>query len=255
MAATTRFGRALGASALAVAAVTALGTTAGLTILTGTPPAELSLPTFGGGGETSSSDGFGVQSILGQPEAEASEGGTFALVPGPVVASLFVTDACPGADGSDAYAGCRAGIRVTTVLHTRDSITPMSFAQAKVFKRDKLQRLTITTREGAAVTLSRNPDDGLLDDIFESSTAASEAGAATFGCTADATGTCTAGVSEVGDLLVIVRFPDGTKTVYAGRSLDPGSFVDGLATETVQVQKHVAKDGAVSYPGGKVVVV
>lgn len=261
---------------LATAAV-AFAVVAGgmLWALTGeaTPSAQLDLAVFGAGGGVSQSGTYGVESLLGQPAAEPSEGEGVSLTPGGIVERIRLTDACPESDGPVDNQGCPAGVATTTILHVTDQRPlgttcgqvgqrtcsfPQAGARVKVFDRNKLDGLTIMRRDGGSVTLTKNPNSQLYDDIFESETAFESAGAAEFGCVADSLGTCVAGVQKPTDLLLLARFEDASRTIYAGRSLRTSGFADtdgdgtrDRATETLEVVKVIDRNGAVSYRGGR----
>jgi hypothetical protein len=256
-------GSALVAVGLIIALVTGLLTSSADV---GTSPPELQLPAFGGGGTESSSENFSAQSLLGQPDVDELAGEGFAVVPGQLGGATTVTDACTGLEGFQDYADCPAGIRSTTVLKTTDwrrgapacegtrrCTTPQSGADVKVYDRAQFPGLTVGT-----IALTKSPGRKLFSDIFESDNVYLEAGGADFGCITDGGGTCTAGVRQTRDLLLLVRFVDGTKTIYSGRKLSTSSFIDSnddsiqdLATKTMRVTKIIEKNGKVTYSGTK----
>jgi hypothetical protein len=83
-------------------------------------------------------------------------------------------------------------------------------------------------------------------------------------CTTDATGTCIAGENSTGYYLVISKFTDDdtNKTIYIGRTKDPGDFKDtngdrikDLAYRDFYVTKTIAKNKPISYSAcGKITV-
>ena len=228
-----------------------------------TPVAELTVPTFGGGGGTSeSTDGaVAVESLLGQPDVEVSEGGGVALVPGAIGASVTVTDACPGVEGPLKYEGCPSAVTTSLSLKITDQRSRPtacgngqptctvieSAAPLKLYDRTKFVGLTIALRTGGSVRLTKNPDAALYDDIFESS-AANAAAAANYACTTDAAGRCTAGVRAAGDLLLLARFPDGSKTIYVGRTLSALNFVDTDGDTRVDLATEAVRGLSVAHP-------
>lgn len=235
------------------------------------PAMELTLSGFGGGGGETGSSSYGVRAALTEVAADELAGDGVSVVPGPSAALSSAVDGCPGLAGPESYAGCPVAVRTTTVLKVTDQramspacggTTSCSLPQAgaiiEVYDRSRLKGLTIARRDGGTVALTRNPESQYFDDIFESPAAYTQAGAAAFGCTADATGTCTAGVRSTGDLLALVRFADGSKTIYVGRSVAAADFVDtngdgraDLTTQNLQVIKKIDGKGVVTYSGAK----
>lgn len=182
-------------------------------------------------------------------------------------------DACPTTAGRLEYQGCPVADKNIVQLHIIDQAKrgdcsgagsckrPLSNAAVKVFDRNKLNGLSITLLNGSMVTLTKNPDGQLYDDLYESSHGA----AARVGkCTTDTNGTCLAGEHAVGDYLVVVKSADAeTGTiVYTGLPKSPADFADtnadglgDLATKEFQVIKVIRKDGVVEFKGGKKTVV
>jgi len=104
-------------------------------------------------------------------------------------------------------------------------LVPVAGVPVRVFDRNALNGLTITTLAGEAVML-KNPNRALYDDIFESAIANAEARVGR--CTTGADGRCFAGEAAAGDFLVIVKYTDpatGT-VVYQGRPKGPEDFRD-----------------------------
>ena len=235
------------------------------------PAMELTLSGFGGGGGETGSSSYGVRAAITEVAADELVGNGVSVLPGPSAAISSAVDGCPGLDGPDDYAGCPVAVRTTTVLMVTDQRAkspacggsrtcslPRAGALVEVYDRSRLSGLTIARRDGGTVTLTKNPESQYYDDIFESPAAYTEAGAAAFGCTADATGTCTAGIRSTGDLLALVRFADGSKTIYVGRSVAAADFVDtngdgkaDLTTQKLQVNKTIDRDGVATYSGAK----
>ena len=182
-------------------------------------------------------------------------------------------DACPLSAGRAEYQGCPVADKNVVQLHIIDQAKRgdcggagsckrlLSGAAVKVFDRNKLNGLAITLLNGSVVTLTKNPDGQLYDDVYESTVAfAAQVGK----CMTDTSGTCLAGEQAVGDYLVVVKSIDAeTRTiVYTGLPKSPSDFVDtngdalgDLATKEFQVIKVIRKDGVVEFKGGKKTVV
>jgi len=171
-------------------------------------------------------------------------------------------DACPAIAGRPEFQGCPVGDKNTVVLHTIDQAksgacpggkgsckSPLADAEVKVFDRNKLNGLTITTLDATTVTLTKNPNGQLYDDIFESANAAS---AQVGSCTTDTSGVCIAGEPSTGDYLVIVKSTDviASKTAYTGLPKSPSDFINGLASKEFQFIKVIKKDSSKQLAGG-----
>ncbi|MFQ5892688.1 MAG: extracellular solute-binding protein [Nitrospinota bacterium] len=191
-----------------------------------------------------------------------------------------VIDACPLTPGLVERQGCPVGDANLVELHVVDlaksgeclTVTgvdsssckfPIEGAAIKVFDRNQLNGLTITALDGSSVTLTKNPDGSLYDDIYESS--AANASALMGSCTTDASGQCIAGEEGVGDYLVIVKVGEpkpGTAAAYTGKPKGPGDFVDtnadglgDLASKDFQIIMVIKSDGSVQISGGSKTVV
>ena len=184
-------------------------------------------------------------------------------------------DACPLSAGQ--YQGCPVGDANLVELHVINQDgdktrcdppagsckSPITGAEVKVFDRNKLNGLTITTLDAAQAALTKNPDGSLYDDIYESVEANASALAAPFGCvTTD--GSCIAGEESTGDYLVILKYVDTDtgKNVYTGKPKSGSDFVDtnsdgldDLASKDFQVIKVFKRDGTIQFSGGKKTVV
>jgi len=132
--------------------------------------------------------------------------------------------------------------------------SPLENVEVKIYDRDQLNGLIISKLEGGQVTLSKNPEFKLYDDIFESS----EANAAQVGsCTTGFDGSCVAFEEDIGNLLVIIKYSDAEtgKTVHSGKPKSPSDFVDGIASKDFQIIKTIRKDGIIQLSGGEKTVV
>ncbi len=172
-------------------------------------------------------------------------------------------DACPTTPGRADYQGCPVADMNKVVFHTIDKTTTKSYcagkgsckapiegAQVKVFDRNKLVGKSLSCND-ATVTLEKNPKGTLYPCIFEDVALAS-AQAASFGCTTDSLGQCTAGEETMGDYLVIVKAIDSVsgKTMYTGSPKGPSDFVNGLATKDFQFICMRNATGSTSCQGG-----
>ena len=132
----------------------------------------------------------------------------------------------------------------------------------RVFDRNKLNGLSITALDGATITLTKNPDGSLYDDIFES--AATNTQAKVGACVTGSDGQCSAGEVVIGDFLVIAKYFDARtgKTVYTGKPVSSDDFKDtngdgirDLAVKDFHIMEVFEKDGTVQFTGGKKTVV
>jgi hypothetical protein len=183
-------------------------------------------------------------------------------------------DACPLVAGP--HQGCPFGDRNTVELHIIDQAKsgacpdgagscrqPLSGAKVRVFDRNRLNGLTIATLDngactGPGVTLTKNPDGTLYDDIFE----CAPASAFVSSCITDSLGVCIAGESGTGDYLVVVKFQSVDVKGYTGLPKGPGDFIDSdgdgrldLASKEFQFIKVNRKDGSVQFQGGRKTVI
>ena len=188
-----------------------------------------------------------------------------------------VFDACPTLSGPTSMQGCPFGVQSLVVLHIVDQAKSgacpdgagscqfsLEGVDVRVFDRNELNGLQIALLGGGTITLSKNPDGSLYDDLFESPESAASALAAPFGCKTDVGGTCVAGVKATGDYLTIVKYvdPRTAKSVYMGKPLGASGFSDtngdGLADLVVmdfQVLEVIKRDGSVQYSGGSKTIV
>ena len=236
-------------------------------------PPKLKIGSFTAGGGVATGNGVTLGASIGDAFIGDTEGPS-ALGAGSPFAVNLAGDACPTIEGTTDYDGCPVAVDVTTVLKVIDqrpraecrSCVEIPESRVKVFDRNKLDGVVLDAGTPAATVLSKNPDPSLYDDIYESDLDDVEAAmAGDFGCVSNADGSCVAGIDATGDLLVITRFDDTTDpldgdppTVYAGRSLTTGNFVDtdsdgdaDLVAEQLQIQKTIDKRGKVTYVGAK----
>jgi len=163
------------------------------------------------------------------------------------------SDACPTTFGFADRQGCPVGDANLVELHVVNQNksgacpggagsckSPIAAAEVRVFDRNNA---AFQTAYGS------NPSGTIYNQVFENDIG--RVGA----CTTDAAGQCTAGEEATGYYLVIVKFVDGSKTVYTGKPKSPSDFVGGLATKDFQVLKVIRKDGSVQYSGGSKTVV
>jgi hypothetical protein len=177
-----------------------------------------------------------------------------------------VDDACLVTPGLADRQGCPVGDENLVEIHIIDQAKTgfcpggarscklsIESAQVRVFDRNILNGLTITKLDSSDVTLTKNPNGSLYDDIFEAVEAeVAEVGA----CTTDASGTCTAGEESIGDYLVIVKASGDLGTAYSGKPKSPGDFDEtGLARKDFQFIVVFRKDGSVQLGGGSKTVV
>lgn len=210
-----------------------------------------------------SAEGEMILANLGTvPLTMTVNGTTLTLNPGQT------TDQCR-ADGNIAGTGCPVADQIKVELHIIDQAKtgacsgagsckqPVALAGVRVFDRNRLKGLSIALPDGSNVSLTKNPDGSLYDDIFESSNANAQAKVAA--CTTLSNGQCFAGESRIGDLLVIVKVVDVAtgKAIYAGRPKSPEDFMDSngdgvpdLAVKDIQIIKTLKRDGTVEFGGG-----
>ena len=246
---------------VAIVAVTAAGSSWAQTDEGGGPPA-LTFGSFTQGGGTIGGPGVRAGAALGAPHIDTDA--TSPLGVGSAYTAELAGDACPTLPGGPAYDGCPSGVEISTSLKVIDqrpgaacrscTIVPDD-TRMKVFDRRRLDGLRLGSGR-RAVLLTKNPDASLYDDIFEHEVTNAQALAGDFGCVGGDRAHCTAGIDAPGDVLTIVRFADGTTTLYAGRQAAPANFVDAdgdgdtdLLVLQVQVQKTIDKRGKVSYAG------
>ncbi|MCH8049238.1 right-handed parallel beta-helix repeat-containing protein [Patescibacteria group bacterium] len=177
-------------------------------------------------------------------------------------------DDCPLVAGRPEYDGCPVADENIVTLHVVDQAKiecggkgsckfPLANAEVKVFDRDLLNGLTITTT-GGPVTLTKNPGGTLYPDIFEDATA--NTNAIVGSCTTDSNGRCLVGEEQVGNYLVLVKSVDviSGKTAYTGLPKSPEDYVDtngdgigDLATKDFPFVKVNKRDSTKQLAGGK----
>ena len=205
-------------------------------------------------------------------------GKTFMQVDGLAFSFILDYDACPALPGPVERQGCPVAGENQVELHVVDQAKsgacpdgagsckfPVAAAEVRVFDRNRLNGLSITTLDSTMVTLTKNPDGSLYDDIYESAEANTNALAASLGCVTDANGFCVAGEATPGDYLVIVKVvvdAGSGKTVYTGKPTSPADFADtdddgvgDLASKEFQIVEVIKRDGTVQFSGGSKTVV
>jgi hypothetical protein len=113
--------------------------------------------------------------------------------------------------------------------------------------------IRVYNRDDAAfkAAWTSNPSGTLYDEVYE---------AGSIGlisrCLTSSSGTCRAGWStNVQNTLVIAKFVDGTKTVYAGLPAGPGGSEGNIPNKNLMVIRVVTEKGEVSYKAGNKTVI
>ncbi|MDD5251574.1 MAG: hypothetical protein PHT12_02980 [Patescibacteria group bacterium] len=192
---------------------------------------------------------------------------------------LDADDDCPAVAGAPERNGCPFADRTNVDMRIIDSAKtgecgyrpdgrpivectrPLAGVTVKVFDRDNADFISAFG--------GRRPAKHLMDDIYESGVGLVGA------CVTDAAGTCLAGEDHPGRFLVVMKYSEGTQSVYTGKLKefrksvrlaydaeddDDDVFEDVnpnflTLTKNLHVIKHIKKNGEVKLDGGKLTVV
>ena len=174
-----------------------------------------------------------------------------------------LTEDCPGISGNILNTGCPVADTNHVDLHIIDQAksgacpggkgsckSPISGAVVRVFDRNDA--------DFQSTYGTKNPNGKIYDQVFENDVGRIST------CTTDASGTCAAGETSIGDYLVIVKYFDSQtgKTVFTGKPKSPSDFVDtdgdgfgDLASKDFQIIKVLKKNGDIQFSGGSKTVV
>lgn len=223
-----------------------------------------------GGGIVGSAE-YTMDASAGRTGAGETQSETFAVRPPD--AAPNEGDACPDVVGTASRQGCDVVLDTFLALRIYDEansgacrsasgtdatscVVRVGQAKVKVFDRDRLNGLRITTRTGRRVVLSKNPGNWLYDDIFESPEAV-VAQAARLGCTTGDNGRCLAGLRAKGQHLFVIRWtaPEAN-VVYTGQPYGLKAFTDSdgdgvtdLVSRSRWISKTIKPDGSIQYRG------
>ena len=164
-------------------------------------------------------------------------------------------DQCPDLGGNAGGTGCPVVDKNTVMLHTLNlgggpsTKVPLGNVDVRVFDRNSPNFQSIAG--------GKDPDSSLYGVIFEAAEEFPGAAGLVGACRTDANGVCYAGESQTGEYIEIIRYKDTCdgctgKTVYVGRSKNPGDFDEnGIAEKEFQIMKVFKKGNFLEFRGGK----